>query len=192
MPDSGPIQLLELVWQHKQTATSHSWLKINHAMREALSLSVRSGMAFHVDDLTAIRNRYRAGYWWSDLEWFYAKAVLYRNSSAWEAFETFRGRKAFIVKGASIRTFTGDGPAGTGLARLSLGAQFKWENERVTVTSFNDAAHSLTACSYAWSPHETCSDCKHIIGGGQQTLLHRYTITHADIREAKRKAKGAA
>jgi hypothetical protein len=28
---SAPMQLLTLVWENKQKATGHSWLKINHA-----------------------------------------------------------------------------------------------------------------------------------------------------------------
>lgn len=181
MSDSSAVQLLQMVWKHSQSATGHSWLKLNHAMAAALNLAIRSGMEFSVGDFEEIAKRFRSGYWHSP-ENSYRTAVLYRNSSAYLALENRLGRKPFIVKGASISTHTGDGPCGQGLARLILGAEFVWSRERVTVTSFNDKAQSFVACSYSRTEYDTCEKCGRIAGGGKETILHRFTLRHIDLK----------
>lgn len=144
---SPAVQLLQQVWDHCQEATAHSWLKLNHAMHETLSLAVRAGMQFDEDDFSRLFRNARdggfcAGYWvGSDTEWFYRLAVLYRNASAWQTYEKHCGRKPFIARGASIHTNTGDGPCGGGLSRLIVGAEFAWNGERVRVSSFRDDAN---------------------------------------------------
>lgn len=173
---STAIQLLDFVWNHRQESTSHSWLKINHCLREAVELAVRSGMAFNLDDIRIIFNRYRGGYWMgADTEWFYRLAVLYRHASAWKAYENYAGRTPFIVKDASVSTHTGDGPRGQGLARLIVGARFIWEGEGVTVTSFNDEKRYFNAYSYTRTE-------------GVEVKT-RYRITHADLSAAKKVGK---
>lgn len=197
---SAPIQLLQHVWNNMQKATSHSWLKVNHALSEALSLAVRSGMSFHEDDFRRIfRNAsdggFRAGYWiGADTEWFYRLAVLYRNASAWKTYEKWAERTPFIWKAASLSVNTGDGPCGQGLARLVVGAEFQWERERVKVTSFRDGAEPyVVACSYQRDGKaKSCKSCKHTISWPQDVLNHRYKITHKDLREAQRKLKQCA
>jgi len=188
MPSSA-IQLLQQVWQHKQEATGHSWLKLNHAMADALGLAIRAGMRFDVGDFEVMAREFRSGYWIGDGERFYELAVLYRNSSAYLAFEAKRQRKPFIVKDASLSTHTGDGPCGQGLARLVIGAAFLWQGERVKVTSFHDGNDPyLVACSYRREgEHQVCASCKHTTAWPNEVLAKRYTITHADLRAAKRK-----
>jgi hypothetical protein len=189
--ESAVIELLGLVWAHNREATGHSWLKLNHSMREALSLALHTGMLFAADDFCTMAERFRLSYWSGDLELFYREAVLYRNASAWQAYEAFVKRRPFIFKGASCYAHTGDGPCGTGLARLVVGAEFQWNGERVTVTSFDDYGQCLTACSYRRTENEKCPRCEHccICGkSGVTRILRRYRITHADLRSAKQKA----
>lgn len=202
---SAPIELLQQVWGHCQQATSHSWLKLNHAMRETLSLAVRAGMRFDEDDFSRLfRNSrdggFRAGYWiGADTEWFYRLAVLYRNASAWRTYEKYHGRKPFIVKGASISglyEFTkdafGDGPCGEGLARLIVGAEFQWNGERVRVNSFHDGGGYFNAASYTRKPSITCPHCHGCSGGGGEEIRNRYRITHADLWEARKEMRKRA
>lgn len=183
---SAPIRLLSLVWDHMQEATSHSWLKVNHAMADALSLAIRSGMRFDLEDFGAAMKQFRPGYW-RYIENAYREAVLYHNASAYQAIERHLGRKPFIVKPASCRIQTGDGPCGLGLARLIVAAEFQWRGELVHVGSFNDEKGYVNASSYKRvDGQEDCPQCKRAIGWSKAKELHRYRITHADIRAARR------
>lgn len=194
--DSPAIQLLQHVWDHAQRDTGHSWLKLNHAMSRTLDLAVESGMRFDKGDFATLFKRFRAGYWLGENggEMFYRLAVLYRHASAWKTYEAWADRKPFIIKGASLSSTRGDGPMGQGLARIVVGAEFKWNGEKVTVTSFNDKEHSFTACSYTRTPYKTrrAKGCGRIIGGGQEKISHRYTIYHSAIYEAKAAARRLA
>ena len=60
--DSTAIEFLQFVWDHRQEAISHSWLKMNHSLHEALALAVRSGMQFEIDDISRLFSRFRGGY----------------------------------------------------------------------------------------------------------------------------------
>ncbi len=188
---SPAMQLLSLVWEHKQAATGHSWLKINHAMSDALKLAICSGMNFAEDDFRDMA-RFRPGYW-RHIENCYRYAVVYRNAAAWKAIEKFLGRKPFIVKGASIHIHTGDGPAGQGLARLVVGAEFKWDGKPVKVTSLNDENGYAYACYYKpWTEEDEdkCPTCdKPRQHRYEYTALKRYKITHADIAASKKKSE---
>jgi len=185
MSEKSPaLQLLTLVWQHKQEATGHSWLRLNQAMQSALNLAVEAGMRFGPDDLKDTNlGQFRPGYWFHG-EAFYNRAVAYQNASAWYAYENACGRKPFIVKGAKMSDFRnyGVGRMDGDLPRLVLCAEFEWNGETVTVTSFNDNKGELIACSYRRSPDELCEKCSRCTFSGRSKLLHRYTITHADIR----------
>jgi len=190
---SAPIQLLSLVWKHNREATGFSWLKLNHSMRQALFLALHSGMIFAPDDFDYMVGEFRLGRWMRDLEHFYEQTVLYRNASAWHAVETFLGRKPFIMPGASIDSRTGDGPCGNGLARLVVGAKFKWNGELVTVTSFDDKAGTFTACSYKRDGDEKiCGSCGNVTSWPKMKIDHRYTISHEDLKAARAKKKEAA
>jgi hypothetical protein len=187
---SPAMQFLSHVWKHSQEVTSHSWLKLNHAMHETLMLAVTSGMRFDTDDFGEMARLFNLGYWCGDLEYCYQRAVIYRNSSAYQAYEKHRNRKPFIMAGASWSGHTGDGPAGEGLARLFVGAKFTWHGEKVTVTSFNDTKGSFTACSYKCEePKEQCDKCGNTTTWPCEKLKSRYTITHNDIRKAKAATK---
>ncbi len=173
-----------------QEATSHSWLKVNHRMSDALVLAICSGMRFDLEDFGAAMKKFRPGYWLY-IETAYSLAVLYRNASAYHAIEHHLGRKPFIVKGASIGTHTGDGPCGIGLARLIISARFQWKGEHVTVGSFNDAKGHVNASSYKRvAADPVCPQCQRAIGWTKDKVLHNYRITNADIRAAKRPEGG--
>ena len=193
--DSPAIQLLTLLWENRQKETSHSWLKLNHSMSDGLRLAIRMGLTFNLGDIELCHKRFRAGYWFgADIEWIYQLAVLYRNASAWKCFEDYRKRKPFIVKGAKLDTHTGDGPCGSGLARLVVGAEFTWNGEKVKITSFNDVNGSFVAVSYRRDGEwQWCSKCKGEIKSPKEVVARRYTITHADLaaerKERLRKAK---
>jgi len=193
MPDSPAIQLLQLLWDNRQKETGHSWLKLNHAMENGLRLAIRMGMTFNEGDISVCFNRFRAGYWFgADSEWIYREAVLYRNASAWKCYEAWTKRKPFIVKGASIYVNTGDGPAGKGLARLIVGAEFVWNGERVRVGSFNDVKECLSANSITSDQaEERCVTCGSITKWPKDKILHRYTITHEMLAEERKRLRNA-
>ncbi len=189
--DSTAVEFLQFVWDHVQETTGHSWLKLNHHMSDALSLAIKAGMKFDEDDWTSME-RFRTGYW-RYTENCYRDAVLYRNSSAWKAIEKRLKRKPFIVSGASLHVNTGDGPAGSGLARLIIGAEFQWDgNRRVTVTSINDDKGYVVACVYGNYAEsiDPCPTCKRDRRNSyERKVTKQYKITHADLAAAKKAAK---
>lgn len=192
---SPAVEMIRHVWRQAQRATGHSWLRFNHALHDALRLAIESGMEFHIDDFELIAKEFRSGYWvGADTEWIYSTAVAVGNASAWKAYEHHWGRKPFIIPWATGGTgFRGGGGrtlSGT-LPRVIIGSQFKWKDERVTVSSFNDEKGYLTAISHTRTGRNYCDECGSIRPGGEEKILHRFTITHADIKAAKaeRKAK---
>lgn len=48
------IALLNLVWEQTNTATAHSWERLNHAMRNALELAIGAGFPFALEDMQYI------------------------------------------------------------------------------------------------------------------------------------------
>lgn len=192
--ESSGLRLLRMVWGNAQKETGHSWLKLNHALQETLSLAIRAGMEIRADELRLINkppfsDGMNSGYW-IQTENLYETAILYRNAAAYQAIEEYLGRKAFIIPGARKHINTGDGPAGNGLPRLFLGAEFAWNGERVRVTSFNDEEKTLTACSYKLDGEKkSCKKCGHQVTWPREKVLHRYTISHADIKAAKTNSK---
>ncbi len=98
---SSAIQLLTLLWNHRQEETGHSWLRMNQGMRHGLLLAVEIGLRFNPDDLDYCLKNFRAGYWFREsLEDFYHRAVAYGNASAWKCYEAYMGRVPFIWKDA--------------------------------------------------------------------------------------------
>ena len=200
-PPSAAIQFLQVLWDHRQEETGHSWLRLNQSMRSGLMLAVEMGLHFDEGDLSKCHNLFRAGYWFGDnIEDFYRRAVLYGNASAWKCYEHYADRVPFIWLKARARHHNYDGGRmGESLARLVEGANFIWEGESVTVTSFNDQADPkyFNACSYKVEDTEQhCDTCGNRVSGYRnEKISKRYRITHADLKDAKaaiRKAKKAA
>ncbi len=195
-PDSAAVQLIAHLWDHRQEATGHSWLRMNQGLLEGLMLAVKLGLEFGENDLVAILDRFRGGYWFgSNFEMFYTCAVVYNNRSAWKAYETHRNRTPFIWTPARLRQTWGGGDQGiNNPPRLTVGCEFAWKGERVTVTSFNDEKGYLVAQSYTREESEDCPTCGHQKTWPKDKILHRYQITHADLKAekaARKKAKVA-
>lgn len=194
---SPAVDMIRHVWRQAQRETGHSWLRFNHALADALRLAIESGMEFHIEDFQLIAKEFHSGYWiGADTEWIYSTAVAVGNASAWQAYERHKGRKPFIIPWARGGTgFRGGGGrtlSGT-LPRVIIGSRFEWKGERVEVSSFNDEKGYLTALSHVRTEGKECPKCHRLIEYPKLKILHRYTITHADVRAAKaeRKAKGA-
>ena len=185
--DSPAVKLMSHLWNHKQEATGHSWLRMNQGLREGLFLAVKLGLPFSEDDIGEISRRFRGGYWFgADFEAFYTCAVVYSNRSAWKAYEKSANRVPFIWKPATLRDRWGGGGQGINNPhRLTVGCEFIWNGERVTVTSFNDVKGNLIAQSYTRHDGEDCKKCGHPLTSPKDKILHRYTITHEDFKAAK-------
>lgn len=183
---SPAYRLLKHVWASQGEGMGHSWDRLNDAMQTALSLAIRSGMAFDVDDFRRFSSDFNSGYWiGAGGEGYYAMAVGSGvwsgsrshgpNPSAYQSFEKWRGRKPFIV-----RMNAGDEKT----VRLSVGQRFGWHvklksRAEVTVTSFADGpdAHVI-ACSY--KPKERDARGYQI---GPDKIDKRFKITHDAIAE---------
>jgi hypothetical protein len=168
--DSPVLQFMQIAWDNAQRGTSHSWLRLNQGLRAALFLTVEMGFEWENGDYNEAMKRFNGGYWIGaeGFEMLYRTAVLYRNASAWQCLEAHANRKPFILKGARLHIH---GNMGNGLARLVVGADFLWNGERVTVTSFNDEKGQVLACSY---------------GKDSRKVKAVYKITHADLKAAKK------
>lgn len=183
---SPAIKLLRMMWDYQGGAKSHSWDRINHSMRDILSLVITSGFRFYQDDFKRIANEFRFSYWagtdghmWG--EGYYSTACGGRdtygsNISACIAFEKWKERPPYILK--THRNKSG--------YRLSIGEQFMWFGERVTVTSFSKDGDYLTACSYDRSEGVRCKECKYHTVYPHEKLEHRYKITHEQLKDHNR------
>jgi len=177
-------QLLELVWENQGYQMGHSWGRLNYAMRSAAYLTIKYGLEFHPDDFTTIAKRFRIGYWGGKDghmcgEDFYSLACDpgrgTSNRSAAISFETWKGRKPFILDRNK---------------RIAVGTRFKWYGETVLCTSFTEDGEYLVACSY----HDRPRDERGYVSGPVK-VKHRYKISHTDIRDcrtARRKQKELA
>ncbi|AMV24546.1 hypothetical protein VT84_09135 [Gemmata sp. SH-PL17] len=183
---SPPTALLELVWANCQSETSHSWERLNTAMRKALALTIGAGFAFTKTDFEGLA-KFRHSYWiGADGEWVYSMAVAEGNYSAAAAFEEYMGRPPIIAdkvspaeRHDSYAHLSGDRTS----ERLHVGCSFEWRGERVKVTSFNDKGAAI-ACSY--HPAE---------GNGEyeRKVKRRYAITRelVILDRAERKQRDA-
>ena len=132
-------------------------MAFNAAMHKALWLAVEGGMRFEKDDFLTLSERFKMGRWATSSmgygEDYYALAVAVRNISACRAIEAWKNRKPFIVQ-ARTPSPCGVARVWSGRGRLAVGSKFMWQAWRVTVTSFNDAADSLTAVYREDDPHK--------------------------------------
>lgn len=188
METSSALQFMALLWEHQEEARPHSWMRLNGQLREGLFLACDIGLRFGLEDFRHFDSRFRTGYWYGEngLETFYSRAVFFGNASAWKALEHYKARKPFIWKPSDL-TLYGGGRCNNP-PRLTIGTTFQWKGERVTVTSFKDEDDPyVVACSYTTPEGKECDSCGHQIEYPREKILHRYTITHADLREAKKK-----
>lgn len=178
---SPAVQLLDLVWKHCNTATTHSYERLNHSMRNALSLAIGAGFEFHEDDYKYILGAYRTGYWiGASTEWFYTEAIAVENMSAIKTYEKHKERQPFIADGVTITSNNGY-THGSHLVRkrerLCVGATFVWEGQRVRVTSFAEDNSRLTACIIRHTPAEG------------EKVAKRFKITRQMILDARKKSR---
>jgi hypothetical protein len=100
------------------------------------------GIAFEVDDVREALDSFDGGYWANAESWYSSSCGSKHgdgggNLSAALSLEKYFCRTPFLW---AERTKTA--------SRLCVGSDFTWKGERVTVTSFDDAKKTLTACSY--------------------------------------------
>lgn len=176
--DSGPIKLLQVVWEHANEGKSHSWRILNGMLHRALNIAINSGFKFEPDDFETIHKRFSGHYWMGDSippfrgEGFYTEAVAgdggYRdcycqhNRSACISFEKWVGRKPFILDGK----------------RLCVGSRIEIEGKFYYVSSFaKDNAH-LNVCGYHSQENP--------YGHQQGTPTKRFKLAHADVKAVEK------
>lgn len=167
---SSVVGLLDQVWSNTNAAVPHSWERLNHAMRNALTLAVGAGFEFQLNDMRYIVEHYRSEYWiGASFEWIYSQAVRVGNLSAAKSYEEYKGRKGFIADDVDPGNDCPGYLHRTGQRkreRLAVGCQFPWKGYTVEVTSFAENGDLLIACAYTGYPLK---------------LLRRFRITRADI-----------
>lgn len=165
--ESSALQFVRLLYREGQQATDHSWTRLNAALSEATAVAIKGGLCFELGDFKAFYSDLNAGYWiGSNPSGFYAIACKYGNLSACKAYEHCYGFKPYELEGQ----------------RVFVGHDFKWNGEHVTCTSISK--ESLIACSY--KPRESAD------GYGRDKILHRYSITNAELAAEHKKRQGAA
>jgi hypothetical protein len=171
------MRLIQHVWDHNREGTGFSWQRLNGSMYGAVRLAIEAGLRFDRGDFKRMAETMRIGYWGGNStgsecgEAFYGLAIKFDHPSAYQSFEQWVGRKPFIWEGK----------------RLYIGADFVWRGERVRVT--NIKGDRLIACSYRWTEGEDCPRCESCNTCGRRAehkIHHRYAITYADIRAARK------
>jgi hypothetical protein len=134
-PLSPVIQSLSVIWNNTMKS-GKSYNRLNAALQGGLSIAIGYGFVFERSDFIEIENRFQPFYWMgltkSGLgEYYYSAAVKgpgfssgrqVANLSAAKAFEHWKGRKPYIVKGR----------------RLALGSEVRHpEHGRLWVTSID-------------------------------------------------------
>ena len=172
MSKSKAISLLTTVWEYGQ---KDSWERINHSMRNALSLAIGSGLKFGLNDFHYMSQNFRTGYWFSaDPEWIYTEAVVVGNTSCVEAWEHFKNRIPFRANSVSTRNGCDGGYIHANSVtrkreRLAIGMSFPFDGWTWHVTNFNDIKTTVRICRYA----------KHYPDGAP---TKRMELTHDDIK----------
>ncbi len=177
---SSAIQLINIVWGKSFQVKPHSWRILNSSLQCALSLAIRSGMKFNLNDFQYIAGNFRFGYWgYNDGhmlgEGFYKQTICNQNLSASQSFEFWKHRQPLIFKDISYWT-----PSGNKMfkeCRLAVGASLKWQREEITVTSFSEEGDYIIACSYHPQKEEEYV----------RKVKQRYKITRKDLRAEKKR-----
>lgn len=137
LPTSPAWHFLQMVWDN---GPNGSWERLRMSLSAAARIAITADFkwdAYTLAYLSQACSRWNAchghAYWHAD-EQDYAEALTYRggpNMSFVKAFEEWRGRKPFILKGSSPM-----GNASIVSMRLHVGARLRWEGALVRVTSF--------------------------------------------------------
>ena len=107
-------------------------------MQQTLTTALESGMVFALNDIDEIYTRFRAEWWiGQSSEGYYRLAVANGNTSACLAWEHYFGRPTLLWPEATSKP-----------ERLTIGSLITWKGLTLKVTSFNDSAKNLIACSH--------------------------------------------
>jgi hypothetical protein len=172
---SPAFQLCQHMWNHVESGRrGHAWLTVNHAMHQTLTLAVKSGMKFDRDDFEKIHGSFRGWFWFGvPHEHFHSEAIKNFNVSAWQFYETWVGRKSFIVDNR----------------RMHVGMQFIWKSLNVTCTSFNDEKGYFVAVQHrGWVRRKTAGKSLRR-EEYDNTPKRLFRIYHADLRAENRSAR---
>lgn len=150
---SSVIELLDLVYASTNDATSHSYERLNHAMRNSLKLAIGAGFKFDIDDVAYILSNYRSGYWvGASDEWIYGDAIAVGNTSAIASYEAVKSREPIIADDVDLQLdFRNPYLHQSGTRqreRLCVGATFTFRGQTLTVTSFATDSSYANACLY--------------------------------------------
>lgn len=178
-PHTPVIALLKIVEMHEQAATRFSSERGEHAMMQAMSLAVHSGMQFDLDDFQEAARLKLLVLQENTAERLYAAAIVEGNISACRAWEQWRKRKPFMFVDVdpSKYIFTwAHMRSSKSRDRLAVGSSFFWPvdghgkpQSRVYVTSFADDGESLVACMYLKDAHP-------------RKIARRIRLTRADLQ----------
>lgn len=177
-------EIYKLFYYGSFKAVSYTREKENGTMDQFWSMLISAGFCFEKEDLVQLRawgeeDYYRTFY--GPHEGHYGLAVRESNGSFARAYEAYRGRKPFIYTGIGYgQRYGGFVCHGSGKTkgRLVIGVDFTWKGEGVRVTSFKDDKSALIACAY--HPKKGANDWSRL------KVKKRFTITHKDLREAKK------
>lgn len=151
---SPVILLLDTVWENCNSSTDHSWGRLNHSMRDALTLAIGAGFTFDIGDVRHVLDNYRSGYWIGDSdEWIYTLAIQIGNSTAQQSYEAAKNRTPIIADdvdpGRRHHGYLHSMGQRT-KERLAVGFDFTFRNLRLKVTSFS--GDRVVACAYRRVP----------------------------------------
>jgi hypothetical protein len=107
--ENEAIKLLQFIWDHNKT---HSWVKLNSMLHDALHIAIKGKMTFGIDDFNLIYKKFNGVYWFGANangkgigEVFYYYSVVNDNKEAIKSYEKWTGLKAFII--TNKRLYTG-------------------------------------------------------------------------------------
>lgn len=177
MPKSAVVRLLDLTWANANTEIGHSYERLNHAMRESLSMAIETGFRFAKNDVRFIIQNYRSGYWIGEsTEWIYADAIRIGNASAYTSYEQWCGRTPMIADDVKLplhhSAFKHLETGRRKQCRLAVGFSFPYHGRAVTVTSFKE--DHVVACAYR---------------PGTNKVARRHKITREDLINNRAVAK---
>lgn len=181
---SEVIRLLDLVWASTNSATPHSYERLNHAMRDALSLAIGAGFEFNEGDIDHVFEHYRSGYWLgASTEWIYTDAITVGNMTAIKSYEAAKNRQGFLADDVDIGVRDNTFVHLIGKRkreRLCVGAEFTYRGLKLKVNSFADDSSYVNACFYVRD------------GEYHWKVSKRFKISRDDIitERAERKERG--
>ncbi len=170
----SPAVRFVLLMRDRSRHFKRSNQKFDGAQQDALRLAIRGGLPFDLEDMAYLREHCR--FTWhagSNGNWgepYYFDAVRYDNGSAARSFEKMKGRKPFIWRGEvghGIDTIRTGG-------RLAVGSRFRCRGVGLAVTSFDDEAGCVIACSYRSRSEEERYE--------PEKVEHRYRLTRKDLK----------